>query len=211
VGLFFGGPLGPSFELFQKIISYVSFMKKIITILLIAITLSTNAQTYTITIGAYTLDNSANYIATGNFLVFNSYDQCQIWSRTAGADAHFSFSHLHYNAADDVFFDNVTTTFSWKEYGPELDSAAISATCSAGVFGVNKTVNNISYYQDKPNLYLKIDTVVQNSSTIIEEHITKKELIKITDLLGRETIPTTNAPMFYIYEDGSVEKKIISN
>ena len=43
------------------------------------------------------------------------------------------------------------------------------------------------------------------------EHITKKELIKITDLLGRETIPTTNAPMFYIYEDGSVEKKIITN
>ena len=38
-----------------------------------------------------------------------------------------------------------------------------------------------------------------------------KQLISVTDLLGRETIPTTNAPMFYIYEDGSVEKKIITN
>ena len=183
-------------------------MKKMLTILLIAITFASNAQTYTITIGAYTLDNSGNYIATGNFLVFNSYDQCQIWNRTAGADAHFSFSHLHYNAAADVFFDNITTTFSWTEYGPELDSVSISATCAAGLLGVNKTVNKTSYYQDKPNLYLKIDTVVQNSSTIIEEYITNKELLKIIDLLGRET-KQTNQSLFYIYDDGTVEKKII--
>jgi len=42
----------------------------------------------------------------------------------------------------------------------------------------------------------------------IQEHITDKELLKVTDLLGRET-KQTNQPLFYIYDDGTVEKKII--
>jgi len=37
----------------------------------------------------------------------------------------------------------------------------------------------------------------------------KKELIMITDLLGRETKEIKNQLLFYIYNDGSVEKKII--
>jgi hypothetical protein len=36
-----------------------------------------------------------------------------------------------------------------------------------------------------------------------------KGLIKITDVLGRTTQTTSNNPLFYIYENGSVEKKII--
>ena len=41
---------------------------------------------------------------------------------------------------------------------------------------------------------------------IIQEHTTNKELLKVTDLLGRET-KQTNQPLFYIYDDGTVEKK----
>ena len=50
-----------------------------------------------------------------------------------------------------------------------------------------------------------------NGPTVISEvNITKKELIKIVDVLGREisTIKSNN-PLFYIYNDGSVEKIII--
>ena len=47
-----------------------------------------------------------------------------------------------------------------------------------------------------------------NTSTTIQEHSTNKQLLKITDLLGRET-KQTNQPLFYIYDDGTVEKKII--
>ena len=36
-----------------------------------------------------------------------------------------------------------------------------------------------------------------------------KHLLKITDLLGRETKGTKNEPLFYIYENGTVEKRII--
>ncbi|MEE2931291.1 MAG: leucine-rich repeat domain-containing protein [Bacteroidota bacterium] len=42
----------------------------------------------------------------------------------------------------------------------------------------------------------------------IQELTTNKELLKVTDLLGRET-KQTNQPLFYIYDDGTVEKKII--
>ena len=36
----------------------------------------------------------------------------------------------------------------------------------------------------------------------------EKQIIKVIDILGRETIQT-NQPLFYIYDDGTVEKKII--
>ena len=46
------------------------------------------------------------------------------------------------------------------------------------------------------------------STTDIEEHTTNKELLKVTDLLGRET-KQTNQPLFYIYDDRTVEKRIV--
>jgi len=49
---------------------------------------------------------------------------------------------------------------------------------------------------------------VGHPTTSIQEHNTNKELLKATDILGRET-KGTNQPLFYIYDDGTVEKKII--
>ena len=55
------------------------------------------------------------------------------------------------------------------------------------------------------------DTITFNVSTFvgIEEHATNKELIKIVDILGRETKGKKNELLFYIFNDGTVEKKII--
>jgi len=47
-----------------------------------------------------------------------------------------------------------------------------------------------------------------SGTTAIQEQTTNKELLKITDLLGRET-KQTNQPLFYIYDDGTVEKRIV--
>ena len=43
------------------------------------------------------------------------------------------------------------------------------------------------------------------SGTGIEEYTTKKELLRTIDVLGRET---KHEPLFYIYDDGTVEKRI---
>ena len=49
------------------------------------------------------------------------------------------------------------------------------------------------------------------SATDITEtsHYHIKEILKITDILGKETKAIKNEPLFYIYNDGTVEKKII--
>ena len=38
---------------------------------------------------------------------------------------------------------------------------------------------------------------------------TDSKLFKVTDILGRETKVTKNEALFYIYDDGSVKKKMI--
>jgi len=47
------------------------------------------------------------------------------------------------------------------------------------------------------------------TSTVIQEHTTNKELLKVIDLLGRKTKGSKNEVHFYIYDDGTVEKRII--
>jgi len=43
----------------------------------------------------------------------------------------------------------------------------------------------------------------------IQEHTTNKELLKVTDILGRKIKPQPNTPFIEIYDDGTVEKRII--
>jgi hypothetical protein len=53
-------------------------------------------------------------------------------------------------------------------------------------------------------------SITSSPLTSVENEInTDRKLIKIVDVLGREVKPTKNNTFFYIYDDGSVEKKII--
>jgi plastocyanin len=98
----------------------------------------------------------------------------------------------------------------------------------------NGNNTNLSYYvfssTDNPNLNcIDVDdaywstanwTIVNNNidqqqyfsancyPSAIKEHTTTKELLKVTDLLGRETKGTKNEPLLYIYDDGAIEKRI---
>jgi len=57
------------------------------------------------------------------------------------------------------------------------------------------TPSEITYMCDINNT-LKVDEFVNS----------KKELVKVIDLMGRETNPTENTPLIYIYNDGSTER-----
>ena len=59
-----------------------------------------------------------------------------------------------------------------------------------------------------PNGMIGEFTVI-DGTVAIKEHTTNKELLKVTDLLGRETKGTKNEPLLYIYDDGTVEKRIV--
>ena len=65
--------------------------------------------------------------------------------------------------------------------------------------------NNISDHRPV-GLKLEIDAVI---STIHDLKNSNKNLIKIVDVLGRETTPKKNTPLFYMYDDASVEKKVV--
>ena len=47
-----------------------------------------------------------------------------------------------------------------------------------------------------------------NTSSVSEIN-TNRKLIRVTDLLGRKIQNETNQPLFYIYDDGTVEKRIV--
>ena len=61
------------------------------------------------------------------------------------------------------------------------------------------------------NVYLiKTDGNGNITSTInIPTPSSNKKLEKVVDILGRETKPQTNTPLFEIYDDGTIEKKMI--
>jgi hypothetical protein len=50
---------------------------------------------------------------------------------------------------------------------------------------------------------------VSNIPTIITQFDSNKKKYKVLNVLGKETPFKNNTPLFYIYEDGTVEKKII--
>ena len=62
-----------------------------------------------------------------------------------------------------------------------------------------------SYFSEDCNYPVNCDS---GTTTIPEPPTQPKDLLYITDVLGRTTYPVPNQILFYIYDDGSVEKKI---
>jgi plastocyanin len=71
-----------------------------------------------------------------------------------------------------------------------------------------------SYFVYTSSLTFMSDTCVLTynstpTAILYPSYNNEKEIIKITDILGRETKEKKNTPLFYIFDDGTVEKKII--
>jgi len=69
--------------------------------------------------------------------------------------------------------------------------------------------NTVEDPNQDPNLYSEIDVVSCTPLTSIDDFFEKKKrLINVVDFLGRQSKELKNQPLFYIYDDGTVEKKI---
>ena len=79
-----------------------------------------------------------------------------------------------------------------------------NGTFGEGVVKMEIVTNNI--YRDTLIWYGQV-----NLSSNVENSNSKDQykLIKITNILGQEIPYRKNTPIFYIYDDGTVEKKII--
>ena len=54
-----------------------------------------------------------------------------------------------------------------------------------------------------------INGLISTTSSFVKLEETNKKLLRIIDILGRETNLIKNTPLFYIYNDGTVEKRIV--
>jgi hypothetical protein len=76
-------------------------------------------------------------------------------------------------------------------------------------FYLKSDQNSFSVFNDSLQASNRITYSQFCNSTAIDEKYIDKELIKVIDVLGRETKVRNNEPLFYIYDNGYVEKKII--
>jgi hypothetical protein len=100
-----------------------------------------------------------------------------------------------------------------------LEPGAVRYINYAFVFAQDTAGNNVSsldslfsYVDRIRNFYDGTLNINCQNPTIVIEDISlllEKKLLKITDILGRETKGTKNDVLFYIYDDGTVEKRII--
>jgi len=116
-----------------------------------------------------------------------------------GSSTNFSYptwpSHLdHILISDELFAD-------FSKPNSEIACIRIDDYMSSW----NTYDNNISDHRPV-GLKLEVDAII---NTTLETKSLDKNLIKVVDVLGRETTSKNNTPLFYMYDDGSVEKRIV--
>ena len=104
-----------------------------------------------------------------------------------------------------LIIESITKDYHFDDHDPDIKKT---------IFDYNSN-NNITRQQrfvlDGGNWILVEDFYyVYNSTTqILDEAASDKQLVRISDMLGQETPYKRNTPLFYIYDDGTVEKRIV--
>ena len=137
----------------------------------------------------------------------------------------------------DSSLSNIQKTISMANSGPNtgtcqffinltnntyLDFDKAPFTSKHPVFGI--TISGFNIVQDIGNVQtnsndIPYDDVIMDSVRIVDlilssnniflETVTNNKLIRIIDVLGKEITNKKKTPLFYIFEDGTVEKRII--
>ena len=94
---------------------------------------------------------------------------------------------VNYSSVSSLPYDTITTCITY------VNAASWYTCCVTWVWNVAS------------GTWAKMGSV----TFIGEINTSNKKLIKVVDVLGRETKGTKNEPLFYIYDEGTVEKRII--
>lgn len=154
-------------------------------------------------IASMATDSKSNLYVTGNYshnfyfgndtlpyvyddLWVGAFDSIgnKLWAKKAGGNLHVSGIDIEVDSEDNIYVNGTTTS------NPTI-------------------VGDSSYTINGPSVFIaKMTPSIVSSTTNIQAVSPNKELIKIVDVLGRETIHKKNTLLFYIYSDGTVEKKV---
>jgi len=101
------------------------------------------------------------------------------------------------------------STYNWTLIGGTIQSGI--GTNSIDVLWNNSGMFSLSVIETNVNGCVGEEMIIMVSVIIssIEEINNTKKLNKITDVLGKEMIENNNTLLFYIYDDGTVKKKIV--
>jgi hypothetical protein len=105
---------------------------------------------------------------------------------------------------------SISSTYNWTLNGGTILSG--QGTNSIDLEWINSGNLSISVVETDVNgcvgdtVFLSVFVII---SAVDEENPTSHKLKKVTDVLGRKTPYKKRIPLFYIYDDGTVEKKII--
>jgi hypothetical protein len=155
-------------------------------------------------IASMATDSKSNLYVTGNYshklyfgndtlpyvyedLWVGAYDSIgnKLWAKKAGGNLHVSGIDIEVDSEDNIYVNGTTTS------NPTI-------------------VGDSSYTINGPSVFIaKMTPSIVSSTTNILAPNPNKKLLKIVDVLGRETYPNKNVPLFYIYDDGTVEKRIV--
>jgi hypothetical protein len=139
---------------------------------------------------------------------------------------HLSYRH-QYTTLANPYINSFLYTFSINWNVTNFNTGAF--IISDSVYSPTFTLNNLDTVlvcataaitgQGMTTTCIICDTIMYNGAWIqysvgqpmgVESEISDiKQVFKIVDVLGRKVKGTKNTPMFYIYNDGTVERKMI--
>jgi len=122
--------------------------------------------------------------------------------RTTFTNSSIEFPGLLFIVKTD---SNGSEEWSHRVYENCIGNKVINANDGGFVITGSIWVTDLSYQA----FLLKIDSEGTLSSSFTIPTPSQRKLEKVVDALGREVNQTTNQILFYIYDDGSVEKKFI--
>ena len=121
-------------------------------------------------------------------------------------NAELTFNQI----GDSVSFTNLSSNYEsvFWDFGDGQTSTDENPTHTYALNGsytvILTAITNYACIQDTQTV-----SVTVNISAEVTDFKAPKQLLEITDVLGRKTHPNKNVPLFYIYNDGTIEKKIL--
>ena len=112
---------------------------------------------------------------------------------------------------DTIAYENINTAgnvFGLMQYNTENRILELTQVINIPFNGYLHLVNG--WFAGNPKTSCIFSFNINNNPTTILEVNKEKNLVKITDILGRET-RNTKQPLLYLYDDGTVEKRITIN
>ena len=140
-----------------------------------------------------------------------SFSICTGDSLVVGSNVYTSFGNYtdtlsSFSGCDSIIYTNLLVNNNFYSFDTLVSS--VSIIWSGIPLSVSGDYSSALINSVGCDSIVNLNLTITNS-TSIEESTNNKKLISITNILGQKTTFRKNTSLFYIYDDGTVEKKII--